>query len=399
MRLIPRLIPVSIYDITQVETYFSHMASKGCFVIKMWGNFATFEKRTPQKTKYRLEPYGQKGKEPPEDMRIYYEEQGWKYICKMGYFHLYQATREDATEIHTDPAIQAETFVNLNKSLDSYFWLSVFMFSLFGGMIIYSTLIINPVYFDAKYGSGFPNQIIIFLYLFLIWQTYQDHRKMKKIKEQLESGVKIVHCDRYKPTYRRYFIYAFPLVCAFLMFYSVHYSDKSYWYADLSTYEGNYPAIPITALETNLNFISPYDDEYEGNYENIIIFHWSAVAPEAYTVEEYGQIPEGVTEDNAEADFPCIKTEYYRMRFQFLAKILFREVIKDNVNRDFFETVQYHELHDTQFDQATLVLADDTQMFFARKGTKVVFIEYYGNENLETVVDNIYDAVNDFSKM
>lgn len=144
-------------------------------------------------------------------------------------------------------------------------------------------------------------------------------------------------------------------------------------------------------------FISPYDDEYEGNYENIIIFHWSAVAPEAYTVEEYGQIPEGGPEDNAKADFPYIKTEYYHMRFEFLAKILFGEMLRDKLDRNFNDKVQYHELHDTKFDQATLILADDTQMLFARKGTRVIFVDYYGNQNLEAVVDKIYDAVNDFS--
>lgn len=127
MRFTIRLMPVSIYDITKAEAYFSHMASKGYFVKKMWGNFATFEKGTPQKTQYRFEPYGEQGKEPPEDMRLNYEEQGWKYICKTGYFHLYQAIMEDVTEIHTDPLIQAETLVNLNKWLKFGFWLSAFL--------------------------------------------------------------------------------------------------------------------------------------------------------------------------------------------------------------------------------------------------------------------------------
>lgn len=130
--------------------------------------------------------------------------------------------------------------MNLNKWLKHNFWLSAFFYLVGVGMVIYTTLIIKPVYFDAKHGFGFSNLIMIFVYICLILQTYQDYRKIKKIKEQLEAGIKIVHNDRYKPTYRRYFILTFPLVCAFVMFYSVHYSDKSYWEADLSTYEGKY---------------------------------------------------------------------------------------------------------------------------------------------------------------
>lgn len=67
------------------------------------------------------------------------------------------------------------------------------------------------------------------------------------------------------------------------------------------------------------------------------------------------------------------------------------------IDKDFYETVQYHELHDSKFDQATLVSLNESQMLFARKGSKVFFVDYYGNENLEAVVDKIYNALNDFS--
>lgn len=44
MSLIIRLLPINIYDITEAEAYFSHMALKGYFVKKIKGNIVTFEK-------------------------------------------------------------------------------------------------------------------------------------------------------------------------------------------------------------------------------------------------------------------------------------------------------------------------------------------------------------------
>ncbi len=66
------------------------------------------------------------------------------------------------------------------------------------------------------------------------------------------------------------------------------------------------------------------------------------------------------------------------------------------MDKGFYETVPFHELYDTQFDQATLATSDKMQMLFARTGNKVLYQKYYGNEKLEAVVDEIYDAMQSF---
>jgi hypothetical protein len=232
-----------------------------------------------------------------------------------------------------------------------------------------------------------------------IWQSFGDYRKIKKLKQQLEAGIKINHEDSYKPSVRQYFLLAVPIIILAFMFLSGHYNDKEYWEKSLSTYDGMLPTISITALEADPNFSIEYGENYVGGNISYISHHWTELSPEAYHVEERGTIDGQMWEDNSGTYSPSIETEYYHMRFLFLAKILFQEMLQDKVDRDFYETVQYHELHDTKFDQATLVSANESQMFFARKGEKVIFVDYYGNENLETVVDKIYDAVNDFSGM
>lgn len=103
-RTIKRMPLVNIYDITQMEAYFTHMASKGFFVKKAT-TFTSFEKGEPKEIKYRLEPYNDMTKEPPQEMLFLYEVQGWEYVCKFNFFHLFQSSRPDATEIHTDPIV------------------------------------------------------------------------------------------------------------------------------------------------------------------------------------------------------------------------------------------------------------------------------------------------------
>ncbi len=89
-------------------------------------------------------------------------------------------------------------------------------------------------------------------------------------------------------------------------------------------------------------------------------------------------------------------TEFYELRFELLAKPLYDELIEDKNELYRYEKLQYEELLDTSFDQATLISREASQMFFGRSGKKVIFIKYYGYEDLGALVEQIFAAVNDF---
>lgn len=398
MRLVKRLMPVSIYDITQVEAYLTHMASKGYFIKKI-KILTSFEKGTPEKTKYRLEPVRKQREEPAQEMLLFYEEQGWEYICTTGLFHVFKSTREDATEIHTDSVTQGETFDFLNKQLKFLFWLITALYLFSGGMILYSSFINDrPLYFSTEYGGLTSKVTIIILFVFTIIHSHRDYRKMKRLKEQLESGVRMNHNHRYKPRYQHCFEFVLPLLILIPMFSINSYAINASWEKSLLEYDGNLPTISITELEKNPDFSFEYDDESEGPYENYISYHWSELAPQVYNVEERGLIEGQMWEDNSGTYSPSMETEFYRMRFQFLAKPLFEEIIDYHTERNHYEKIEYHELLDTKFDQATLVSTDNTQMFFGRIGRKVIFIKYYGHEDLKAVINKMFEAVNNFEE-
>ena len=398
MKIARRLLPVpflsgNIYDIAQAEAYLSHMASKGYFVKKI-GFITSFEKLTPEKTKYLLEPAKKEHEAPEEEIISVYEARGWKYICTAYWFHVYQATREDAIEIQTDPISQGETFASLNKR--AKYETTLYLICI--GTILYTMLRIHPIYFRVRsiyYISQIPTILIL---LYAICQSFWDYRKIKKLKQQLDAGVEMTHYDHYKPSFRQYFSLAVPIIILAYMFFASQYNKKAYWEESLYTYNGKLPTISIAALETDPSFSIEYGENFEGEKISYISHHWTELSPQAYHIEEKGRLEGKKKEDYSGIYSPSMETEYYEMRFQFFAKILLGEMLRDKVDSNFHDKVQYHELNGTKFDETIIVSADGTQLLFARKGTKVIYIDYYGNEKLEAMVDKIYDAVDDFNE-
>lgn len=396
MKTIKRFMPISIYDITQVEAYLMHMAAKGYFIKKI-GIFATFEDGIPEKAIYRLEPFGDKQKEPPEDMLLHFEEQGWEYICTAGFFHIYKATRDDVTEIHTDPITQGETFAYLNKKLKFLFLLITGLYIFSGGMLFLASFFHDqPIYFNVRYSGLTLKVTLIALYVITIYNSLQDYKKIKKLKNQLELGIRMCHSKKYKPRYGQYVSFFLPLLLLIPMFWVQYYDGKAHWEKSLLEYEGKLPTIPLSSLETNPEFTIVYGDEDNRSYNNTITHHWTELAPKIYIVEERGEIAGQMWRDGSGTYSPSMDTEFYELRFKLLTKPLFEELIEDKNELYRYEKMEYEELLDTGFDQATLISREACQMFFGRTGKKVIFIQYYGHKDLGAMVEQIFTTINNF---
>jgi len=402
MKTIKRPIPVplhssNLYDIAQAEAYLSHMASKGYFVKKI-GLITTFEKGTPKKTKYRLEPAKKANEAPLDEMLDYFEGQGWKYICTFCSFHVYQAIRQDAMEIHTDPITQGETFASLNKRTKYMFWYITILYSTCMVATLYTMLHIQPIYFRVESIYGIAQIPMMLMFLYAIWSSFWDYRKIKKLKQQLEAGVRMKHDVKYKPSYGQYFSLAVPIIILAYMFLASQYNKKVYWEESLFTYNGSIPTISISALETAPNFSIEYGIDSVGDNISYVSHHWTELSPQAYQIKEQGRLEGKMKKATAPVSSPSMETEYYNMRFQFLSKILFNEMLQKKVDKGFYDTVQYHNMQNTNFDEATLVESGGIQMLFARTGKDVIYVAYHGNGSLESVVEQIYDAVTNFKE-
>ncbi len=102
MKTVQKLIPVSLYDIPGLEAWLEEQANQGLFPTHL-GFWATFEDTGVPGTRFRLEPWGKMGNEPPPEQRELYRQAGWEYkaiLCRP--YVLFYTTDPDAVELYTD---------------------------------------------------------------------------------------------------------------------------------------------------------------------------------------------------------------------------------------------------------------------------------------------------------
>lgn len=111
-----RLPPCPSYDIEGIESWLSELAEKGLFLDPegyVFGMFQ-FQKGTPRKAKYRLEPitaksavYVQSTEDPEPEALGLSEEFGWEYLGQFRDFYIYRSFDPNVRELNTDPVVQA----------------------------------------------------------------------------------------------------------------------------------------------------------------------------------------------------------------------------------------------------------------------------------------------------
>ena len=106
------------YDTVAMECWLSDMAKIG--LLYDGNNIAYFRflKAEPQEICYRVEPTLSDDTEPSEEMLSAYADAGWEFVTRQGnLFFIWRSTRDDATELHTDPIVQSESYRRLCKKL------------------------------------------------------------------------------------------------------------------------------------------------------------------------------------------------------------------------------------------------------------------------------------------
>lgn len=102
MKTVRKIIPVSLYDIPGLEAWLEEQAREGLFPVRL-GRWASFRTGAVPGTRFRLEPWGDRGTEPAPEQLELYQAQGWKYAFPIGrsYFLFYTEDPE-AIDLYTD---------------------------------------------------------------------------------------------------------------------------------------------------------------------------------------------------------------------------------------------------------------------------------------------------------
>lgn len=399
MKYIKKLLPVNIYDIAEVESYFSMMAEKGLFIKKV-GFFAYFQKDSPQKTVYRLEPVTKTQRAPSAEMIAYYEEEGWIYVCTISHaFRVFRSIIENPKELHTDPINQSYTFDYLNKKLKFAYLVSLLAVPWLIGMILFSVILNpHPVLYTVRFGQTSYMLMMCLFILYSVSQIITNKKKMKMLTEQLQSGVSLRHKRHYRINYAPY---VFNGIISFLSILTICvsiYGLVSRWDQNLIDYTGDVPGIHLTSIESDEGFeIEHSIAERSGkDFGGFISYSWSGIGTEIYEVSERGSVKDKMWNDDSGIYSPSISTEFYEIKFKFLSSRLMEDLIDDELEFYRYRPYEYQEILETDFDQAVIIKSEEAQMFFGRIGEKVIYVRYYGYEDLSLFQADIFDSIQQF---
>lgn len=323
---IHRICPCHQYDIECIQTWLEDMAKDGWMLEKGGYGLGTFTflQSQPTRCKYRLEVVFE-GKKYP-DRSNYLEmltEYGWCHVTDFQGFDIFRTEDLNATEISTDPLVQAMTLKKLKSSV-----INRVAFLLIYGFFLLINKRLSWMYFfrnAAIFGPIAVGLMLFFLTLALIlplndlWHIYQ-------LEKKLRGGQHINNpkdWKRHAPANRICFILpAFACICVIVA-----------WLCGLIMASNRKP---IASNAVNPPFVTMADlanSDYEltdypigdGNY----YVYWSnPVAPENYEWREYAKFVE-----NGVGNTGLLIVSYHETASDWFAKGLADDYYTYRINR------------------------------------------------------------------
>ncbi len=382
----------NFYDAVAMECWFSDLAKKGLILNGhgLW-NFR-FAKKEPAYIRFRVEPLIDDNNTPSEDMVDIYKEAGWEFVTTYGgLFFVWKSSRSDATELHSDPIVQSESYSRLCKKLTKQavvtciavlisIALILTVFSLNNRPI--TSLLINPF-----------NFILIISQIFLVPQAVQQAICANRVRKILSNGFTLEHKKEYRKKHLGYLFYnIFSTFIAIAVLITSIMTFTNMWTKSVVDVEQELPFIPLDVLEQNEEFEWATPQIFHGedfDFNNYVSFAWSILAPEYYEVFQKGAEQLYKFEDSSELYKPSARTEYYRMRFSFFSPLLLEELMEVHL----WEGTEYTITELDLYDRAVLAEEETMKHLFAYEGTQLIYIRYFGYSDLRdsiSLLDDIF---------
>lgn len=413
MRLVRKLIPVSLYDIPGLEAWLEEQANQGLFPTHL-GSWATFEDTGVPGTRFRLEPWGKMGDEPPPEQRDLYRQAGWEYkaiICRP--YVLFYTTDPDAVELYTDWESRGLSLKRLEKETRICSGLWIARWAILAAAILLFLILpreshdVQPVSFASlplMLLMLFHPAILLFLFwgalAFRCWQ--RDRIALKNTCQALKAGLAPSPSPGPSRVIVREQLLILILIPILLIGLTLLNAENR---GDLAVpvEEFSRPYVALQELE-QVELISSrevFGDSpfYKG--ENEGINHFSFLAPMWYEVsQDELEAAEGSHEDSSHDPqggkyrySPSLDMTYFRLILPALAKPVARAQL--NEYRLVNLWWEYKEVDVPGLDFVILATAQDEpwQMAAIGKGSKVAVFRYAGVERLEEHLDLLSEMV------
>lgn len=319
------------YDTVAMECWLSDMAKKG--LLYTGNNLAYFRflKAEPLNICYRVEPTTNDALEPSDEMLSAYTDAGWEFVANQGnQFFIWKSTRPDATELHTDPIVQSESYRRLCKKLTRT--------AAFTGLCvvaIFAIILGGFLVSDRPVTLFLTSSLYIFLAvfeLFIVAQVVQQARSALRIKKMLADGFSLNHKKDYHKEYRVYRIMnILSLLFSIAILVTALLTLTTDWRKNTVDVIEPLPYLSLDLIEQSEEFAwaePAFMFDSDIDYNNYVDYSWTPLVPEHYEIHQEGADQSHKWPDGSGYYSPSASTEYYRLAFSVFAPALFDELME-----------------------------------------------------------------------
>ncbi|MFR5047771.1 MAG: DUF2812 domain-containing protein [Faecalispora sporosphaeroides] len=380
------------YDTVAMECWLSDMAKKG--LLYAGNNLAYFRflKAEPQNICYRVEPITNDEMEPSDEMLSAYTDAGWEFVAHQGnQFFIWKSTRPDATELHTDPIVQSESYRRLCKKLirsavGTGLCVVVIFLILLGGFLVSD----RPV---TLFLASSLYLLLAISELFGVAQVVKQAKSALRIKKMLADGFSLSHKKDYHKEYRVYrIINVLSLLFSIAILTTAVLTLTTDWRKSVVNVEQPLPYLSLDLIEQSEEFawaepVFIFDPDID--YTNYVDFTWTLWVPEHYEIYQEGAEQSHKWPDGSGYYSPSATTEYYRLTFSAFAPALFDELMELHL----WENEEYIIYEPDAFDRTVIAKDEYMTHLFVQWGKQVVYIRYHGYADLGERLELLADAL------
>jgi hypothetical protein len=121
--------------------------------------------------------------------------------------------------------------------------------------------------------------------------------------------------------------------------------------------------------------------------EAVVDYSWSPLAPSIYRIYENGKVPGGSGADYS----PGMICRVYTLRFAWMAGFLAKDLQREYDDSEAWLDSIVEETGRQGFDSLYVVEAWGTKEIYASRGKTVIYMQYWGAEDMETVISAVAD--------
>ena len=386
------------WRIGETESWFTDMAAQGLHLKSVINKYAHFERGEAKNIRYRID-FTNAENLLGEEQRELYAQSGWEYVCDMGKSRVFRSPEAlNAPEIHTDAAEQAYMLKKLGRSLKlSAILIALLMVLSVGAICLLRFSSTAPIldFLDGR--NRMP--MVFWVAIGGTFRAIQAAISIKKLTRSVSEGGEIDHRADWRRYRRRAAAGSLIFGVVLTLYLGVNVTSIAMRRTEtLPMVSDNQMHIRLADIETDDALLRGMSFERRGvDWANYSSRWWSLLASETIEMAEHGVIPGKVCPGSAENWWPAEAMEYapsisvklYRLRFSQLAAETLKALCDSNRwggARPLVEHTDY-----TGFDTLITRVGEGDTEVFASRANDVIYVRYYGDKDLETVIEVVCD--------